>query len=119
MHFIKKCIDRLGTLEILLLLQSTSFRAWTVRQLSDEMRSSPPAADSGVAALLAQGLVAKEGDGYRFRPATPELEEATRRLAACYRERRTAVIAAIYSGPSESVRRFAEAFRFKKGGSDA
>jgi len=117
-HFIQRCIDRLETLDLLLLLQSTSGRAWTVRQLSDEMRSSVLAAESALAVLLAQGLVAKEDETYRFRPITPELEESTRRLAACYRERRTAVIAVIFSRPSEAVRSFAEAFRIKKGRSD-
>ena len=118
MHFIQKCIDRLETLDLLLLLQSTSKRTWTIKQLSDEMRSSALATESALATLLAQGLVAKEDETSHFRPITPELEETTRRLAACYRERRTAVIAVIFSRPSDAVRSFAEAFRIKKGRSD-
>jgi DNA-binding IclR family transcriptional regulator len=117
-QFIQRCIDRLETLDLLLLLQSNAAREWTVRQLSDEMRSSPLATESALAMLLRHGFVAKDGETFRFRPLTPELEETTRRLAACYRERRSAVIAAIFSRPSEAVRSFAEAFRIKKGGSD-
>lgn len=117
-QFIQRCIDRLETLDLLLLLQSNAARAWTVQQLSDEMRSSTLATESALAMLLRHGFVAKDGHTFRFRPSTPELEETTRRLAACYRERRSAVIAAIFSRPSEAVRSFADAFRFKKGGSD-
>lgn len=117
-HFIQRFIDRLETLDLLLLFQSTAARAWTVQQLSDEMRSSLFATDSALAMLLRHGFVAREGDTFRFHPQTPELEQTTQRLAACYRERRTAVIAAIFSRPSEAVRSFAEAFRFKTGGSD-
>jgi len=116
--FIQRCVDRLETLDLLLLLQSNTARAWTVQQLSDEMRSSRFATESALAVLLRHELIANDGDTFRFHPLTPELEQTTQRLAACYRERRTAVIAAIFSRPSEAVRSFAEAFRFKKGGSD-
>ena len=72
-----------------------------------------------LAMLLRHGFVAKkDGETFRFRPLSAQLEETPRRLAACYRERRSAVIAAIFSRPSEAVRSFADAFRFKKGGSD-
>lgn len=117
-HFIQRCIDRLETLDLLLLLQSNAARVWTVQQLSNEMRSSRLATESALGMLLRHGLVAKDGDTFRFRPLTPELDQTTQRLAACYRERRTAVIAAIFSRPSEAVRSFAEAFRIKKGESD-
>jgi hypothetical protein len=63
-------------------------------------------------------LVAATAGAYRFHAATRELEEKTRRLADCYRERRTAVITAIFSGPRDAVRSFAEAFRLKKDRSD-
>jgi hypothetical protein len=42
----------------------------------------------------------------------------TRRLAACYRERRTTVITLIFSRPADAVRSFANAFKLKKGSSD-
>ena len=118
MHFIRECIDRLETLDALLLLQSTPGRTWTVRQLSDEMRSSPLAVENTVGALLSHGLLAEENDAFVFRPRNEQLQEMTSRLAACYREKRTAVITAIFSRPNEAVRSFAEAFRLKKGGTD-
>ena len=68
--------------------------------------------------MMRRGLLAKEGDSFVFRPRSAELEQRAMSLAACARERRTAVITAIFSGPSVAVRTFADAFRFKKGGSD-
>jgi hypothetical protein len=117
-HFIRECIDRLETLDLLLLLHGTRGKAWTVRQLSDEMRSSPMAAETALGTLVVHGLVAKQGEMYVFSPRTATLEEKTVRLAACYRERRTAVIEVIFSRPSDAVRGFAEAFRIRKGRSD-
>jgi hypothetical protein len=118
LRFIRECIDRLETLDVLLLLQSTPARLWTARHVSDELRSSPEAVQKTLQHLRERGLLAQEGDGFIFKPATPELAESTIRLAACARERRTAVITAIFAQPGEAIRTFAEAFRFKKGGSD-
>jgi hypothetical protein len=117
-EFIRECIDRLETLDVLLLLQSSEDRAWTVQQISDEMRSSPFAVQSSLEVLVLRGLVTAVPAGYRFLPRTPELAQKTRGLSACYRERRAAVITVIFSGPGDAVRSFAEAFRLKKGPSD-
>jgi hypothetical protein len=95
-------IDRLETLETLLLLQARADRAWTVAELTLELRSSPTAIEQTVARLVTRALVAAEGQGYRFRPGTPELESKVVRLAACYRERRVAVIQTIFSRPGDS-----------------
>jgi len=117
-HFIRECIDRLETLDVLLLLQTARARAWTVREVTDEMRSSPLAVASALETLHSRGLLAKDDETFSFRPRNAELEEKTLRLAACYREKRTAVITTIFSRPNDAVRSFAEAFRIKKGGSD-
>ena len=114
-RFVRECVDRLETLDLLLLLQSSE-RRWTVPQLKTEMRSSKMSVELGLGILCARELVVKEGDTYLFRPKSPALEKMTRELAAHYPERRAAVIEAIYSRPSEAVRGFAAAFRIKKGG---
>lgn len=114
-RFVRECVGRLETLEVLFLLQSSE-RRWTVQQLKAEMRSSEMSVELGLGILCARGLVVKENDAYLFRPKSPVLEKMTLDLAACYPERRAAVIEAIYSRPRESVRSFADAFRIKKGG---
>jgi hypothetical protein len=118
LRFIRECIDRLETLDVLLLLQATPARLWTVSQVSDEMRSSPLAAETALETLALRGLVEKRHNVFAFHPRDAQLLDKTTRLAAFYREKRTAVITAIFSRPNEAVRGFAEAFRFKKGGSD-
>ena len=118
MQFVRECVDRLETLEVLLLLQSSAGRAWTVQQMSDEMQSSPLAVESSLDVLTVRGLVAGTAEGYLFRPRTPELEAKTQQLAVFYRERRAAVITIIFSRPGDAVRSFANAFRIKKGPSD-
>ncbi|HEY6825982.1 MAG TPA: hypothetical protein VI259_03930 [Gemmatimonadaceae bacterium] len=118
LQFIKEYIDRIAILDVLLLLQSAPARAWTATEVSNEMRSSPRAAEGTLDALQSRGLLAKEGEKFSFRPRSTDLEEKTARLAACYQQRRIAVITAIFSGPNRAVRSFAEAFRFRKGGSD-
>ena len=118
LHFIRECIDRLETLDVLLLLQATPARTWTVSQVSDEMRSSPLAAETALETLALRGLVEKRDNVFAFHPRDAQLLDKTTRLAAFYREKRTAVITAIFSRPNDAVRGFAEAFRFKKGGSD-
>lgn len=117
-HFIRECVDRLETLDVLVLLQNARSRTWTVRQVSDEMRSSPLAVESALQTLHDRGLLATHDETFVFRPRHADLEEKASRLAAIYREKRTAVIAAIFSKPNEAVRSFAEAFRIKKGDSD-
>jgi hypothetical protein len=117
-QFIHGCINTLGTLDVLLLLHASPLRAWTAHEISDELRSSVLAADTALAVLVHRALVAKDGDRYSFAPKDANAAETITRLAACYRDKRTAVITAIFSRPKDAVLGFAEAFRIKKGPSD-
>ena len=103
---------------MLLLLHASPSRAWTAREISDELRSSPLAADAALTTLVHSALVAKEDDRFSFRSTDATTAATISRLAACYREKRTAVITAIFSRPSDAVVGFAEAFRIKKGPAD-
>ena len=79
------------------------------------MRSSTFAAETALGTLVGHGLVARDQDQFSFRPGSAELEAQTRRLLACYKEKRTGVIAAIFSTPtSAAILSFAEAFKIKK-----
>lgn len=112
--FIRRYIHRLETLEVLALLQGTPGKAWSAREVSDELRSAPHGAATALATLVGHGLVARNEDRFSFRPASLELEQQTLRVLACYKEKRTGVIAAIFAGPSSAIRSFAEAFNIKK-----
>jgi hypothetical protein len=105
-HFIRTCIDRLETLDVLLVLSADATRTWSEQELRQEMRSSPLAVEMALRELSSKDLVREQDGKFRFFPSTPELAEMTRRLAACYRDKRTAIITLIYSrapGPAGSV----------------
>ena len=102
-ELVRRSIDRLETLHVLFLLQSTAPREWTIGDVSLERRSSRYAAEMSLRALARHGLLSREGDAYRFGPQTDELARRTAALADCYRLRPAAVIALIFSrrGPDE------------------
>ena len=104
--FVRAVIDRLETLHVLFLLQSTAPKRWTVRDVSLERRSSRYAAEMSLNTLAHHGLLLREPDGYVFAPRTDELARRTAALSECYRIRPTAVIALIFGrltepGPSD------------------
>jgi hypothetical protein len=101
LRFIRDNIDRLGTLDVLVLLQSTPTKLWTAWQVSDELRSSVIAVQKALLRLKDHGLLVQDRDAFIFLPQTEELQRSAARLAACVRERRTAVITAIFSRPDE------------------
>lgn len=101
-ELVRRCIDRLETLHVLFLLQSTAPKRWTVREVSLERRSSTSAAEMSLRRLAHHGLLSMEEDGYRFAARTAELADRTVALADCYRARPTAVVTLIYSRRSDT-----------------
>lgn len=60
---------------------------------------------------MARGLAQKIPDGtYRY-ASSERFENTVKELADVYRSRRTSVIQTIFSGPSDAVRSFADAFK--------
>ena len=116
-QFLADHISSVAQLEALLLLRSGREREWTAEDVSRSLYTTAEMATEQLAELHARGLVArKEDSGVRFQywPATPELDAQVGRLDTTYRERRVAVITAIYSQPVDKVRTFADAFRLRK-----
>ena len=113
-QFVHQFINRLETLDVLINLQGDPNRAWTKGEMSVQLRSSPSACATVLDRLVASGLAERRGESYVYRPRSADLAERVARLIACNRERRTALITAIFARPSEAVRSFAEAFRIKK-----
>ena len=116
-QFLAGHISSVAQLEALLLLRSRRDREWTAEDVSRSLYTTAEMATEQLSELHGRGLVArKEDSGARFQywPATPELEAQVARLETMYRERRVAVITAIYSQPVDKVRTFADAFRLRK-----
>lgn len=110
-------LDSIAQLEVLLLLKSNAPSVASASQIASELRIEAASAAEQLVQLRERGLLVETplGSGlYRFGAATPELEKATEGLAACYADRRVAVVTLLHSRPPESVRALAAAFRIRQ-----
>jgi len=106
-------IGSVWSLELLLLLRSRPDDAPRAEVLVRELRASTPLIAGCLSKLQASGLVLHEDAGWRFAPASPELERFCDQLAEAYQTRPVALINMIAT-PSQ-VQNLAEAFKFKGG----
>lgn len=117
-RFIADYIGSVAQLELLLLLRTASPRAWTVEGLARELRVEPKWARSQLIQFCDIGLVRlDESSGettYAYNPIREELREQVTAVAQAYLLHRVSVIEAIYSKPPQSIRAFADAFKFRK-----
>jgi hypothetical protein len=98
-----------------LLLQREPRRAWSVDALVRELRGSAQLVQEGAAILLDAGLMAVAAGGeYIFEPKSAEVAALVSALAELYAQKPFAVLRAIFASPSEKIRSFSDAFRFKK-----
>jgi hypothetical protein len=110
-------IRTLEQLEILLLLAGQPTQRWNVDGVYNVVRSSRSSVAERLEELRTQGLIAfadAEKRDFRFQPQSPEIADAVKLLAECYRERRVKIVEMIYSPPAEPLKGFADAFKFKK-----
>ena len=111
---IRTVIRSVWALEILLLMRGQPERVWPAETLVRELRASTALVDQNLRQLIAGGLVAEEDGGFRYRPATPLLDQACAMLEQQYRERPVATVNLIVSSATDTVQGFADAFRFKQ-----
>jgi hypothetical protein len=110
---VRQHIRSVWSLELLLLLRSRPSETWRPEALVRELRASSPLVAGCLAELQGSGLAATDGGGWRFAPASPELERFCDQLAEAYQTRPVALIHMI-AAPSQ-VQNLANAFRFKGG----
>jgi hypothetical protein len=113
-QFIGDHISSLEQLEVLLLLAASGPREWDGGSVARELRIDPNSAAGRLEDLAARGLVVERSGRYRFEPASQELADVVRLLAETYAERRVSVITLIFSKPSDTIRSFSDAFKFRK-----
>jgi predicted ArsR family transcriptional regulator len=119
-RFILRHIHTLEQLEILLLLLESAPRALADHEIASSLRTTPDSARTRLSRLHGDGLIALTADHppkYMYRPRGDALARDVQALAACYRERRVAVITQIFAPAGERAVLFADAFRIKKGDS--
>ena len=116
-QFLLEHISSVAQLEMLLLLRRRPDHQWTSAEVSKALYTSPDTVAEQLQELHRQRLLAVSESpdvGYRYWPATPDLDAQVNELDTAYRERRVAVITAIYSRPLDKVRTFADAFKLRK-----
>lgn len=112
--FIKTAIPSIWTLELLLMLRRAAPGYLTRDELVQHLRATPTLIDRLTSGLSANGLVNKNESGaFRFECARPDLEQLCDDLAEAADQRPIALRDAIISMPSDKLRDFSEAFRFR------
>ncbi|MBS1984739.1 MAG: hypothetical protein JST16_11255 [Bdellovibrionales bacterium] len=116
--FIKKYLDSIEQLEILLLLYRTPTTEWTLERLSQEMRTSQTSARNRLNSLVSAGLVVvvhNEGEpAFRYVDTNEQLHYQVSLLEQEYKIRRMRVIDCIYAPPAEKMLTFKDAFKIRK-----
>jgi hypothetical protein len=117
-RFIADHIGSVAQLELLLLLRTTAMRRWTVEDLSRELRIEPAWAHAQLIPFCDIGLVrcheAASEKTYTYDPARDDLRDLITAVAQAYLLHRVSVIELIYGKPTQSIRAFADAFKFRK-----
>lgn len=114
--FIRSTFPSVWAIELMCLLRSQPAEAWKRDALVAAMRSSELVVAQSLRSLHAAGLVAVDGENaVRFLPASESLDALAGAAEALYAQRPDFVRRAIVSTASSPARRFAEAFKLRKG----
>lgn len=107
--FINRSIGSVEHVEVLLLLKRNDGRAWSAQEIADELRRSPASVERRLRDLTRSRLLEAAGDRYRYRHGSHDA--TVEELEQEYDSRRVRLIEAIFTGPIDSARTFADAFR--------
>lgn len=113
--FVRDSIGSAWSIELLLLLQREPRRSWSIDALVRELRGSSQLVQESIATLSAGGLLTATPNGeVAYDPKSRDLAELVSALAELYAHKPFAVLRTIFTSPSEKIRSFSDAFRFKK-----
>lgn len=113
-EFILNHIGSVAQLEALLLLRAQSAGQWRLSTIAERLYIKDAAAAEILNQLSVDGLVRSDASGvYTYNPGTPELRSMVDRLADAYARYLIPVTNIIHNNPLR-LRRFADAFRFRK-----
>lgn len=112
--FILKYVDSVAELEALLLAHSAAAQVWDVAQFAGRLYISEREALGVLQALHRRGLLAREGDAFRYGPAQDALRADVDALAAAYPRFLIPISNLVHSKPAASLRQFADAFRLRE-----
>lgn len=107
-------IFSVSQLEMLFLFHENNDKKWNTETISRELRSNPSAALQLLQKLHSQGFIKVcETGEYVYAPSS-DLKGVVERIHTVYKERPAAVISYLYEIPSDKLKGFADAFKFKK-----
>lgn len=112
-RLIAEYIDSVPELEAVLLLREHAHRDWTPTEAGQRLYVSTTVAAHVLAKLEEQGFLTHNEAGYRYAPG-PEIRPAVDQLAEAYARHLVEVTHMIHKKPPQSIRQFADAFRFRK-----
>jgi hypothetical protein len=113
--FIGGCIRSVWALELLLFMRRNAGRAFSVDELTAELRSSTFVIADVLATFRQAGLVAETLEGkFQYAPAASHLDRAVDEIASAYASKPLAVSREILAAGNDKIRTFADAFRLKK-----
>jgi hypothetical protein len=117
-RFIHDNINSVEQLEVLLLLRSERSKQWCATEVSRRLFTVPASAAMRLDDLHQRSLLQKiEGEGeplYSYQPQDARLDDTIAKLDQVYRERKDAVIQAIFSRPPDRIQTFSDAFRIRR-----
>ena len=112
-QLIVRHIDSVQQVEILDLLRRDPERSWTAELISRKLRIAGASCAEWLDRFATDGLIEGDHVGYRDAP-NGRHATAVHELLDLYGRRRTTVIEAIYSRPSDSIQSFSDAFRLRR-----
>jgi hypothetical protein len=118
--FIELKVDSVELLHVLMLLQDRPDVDWTVRSISDELRSSETSVQARIRALIQTKVLAPDAmkDGQvRYVPFDAEVGAHAKETIDLYRLAPYRIVDLIFSKRTDAIRSIADAFRFRKEGS--
>lgn len=111
--FIQRNIDSIADLEALLILREQPGTPWGASAIAARLYISEEYAREVMERLRNRGLVRIAEEGYCY-AAEPAAEPVIARVAEYYATHLIAVTNFIHAKPTNRIRQFAEAFKFKK-----
>ena len=116
-NFINSHIDSVEQIEALVLMKADPQREWSVEEMAKSLYTSTESTAMRLAHLHRTGLLSEIRSDvvrYRFEQRDSRLRKAVDGFLDVYAKRKVSVINQIFSGPSDDVQSFADAFRIRK-----
>jgi hypothetical protein len=115
-RFLRGSVSAVEAAELLFLYMRDPRRAWTPAEAASATGPGISEADASryLAAFHDQLLVSTQGGGFRYQPATADIDSYARTLQRLYRERPVTLIRVIYGLRDSKIQSFADAFRLRR-----